>query len=94
MRDVDCKIDVFTVYFVRSGLVYFLPNTGAFRHAGQVVYLWSSRGGNTNLSSGISSPGSYLLDISYTNGVVKPSQGPYARSYGFPLRCLSTVLDI
>ncbi len=78
---------------MRSGIVYLI-GAGPFRHAGQVGYVRSSRGASSNLSSGTDGPGAYFLEISYTSNVVNPSQGPYHRLYGFPLRCLSTVLDM
>ena len=62
-----------------------LPGTdGAFRGAGNGGYGWSLR--MNKLAS------AYYLDF-YATGVY-PSHGPNNRWHGFPLRCLSTVLDM
>ena len=75
---------------VRSGLVYLI-SAGTFRAAGVGGYYWSSRAGANNIwdSAGL---GGYYLYFDATG--VNPSVGPDYHWYGFPLRCLSTVLDM
>ena len=77
--------------FVRSGHVYPGGTAGTFRLAGDVGYEWSSRASSTHWQGG-TYPCAYLLDFQVS--VVSPSQGPYERWHGIPLRCLSTVLDM
>ena len=75
---------------MRSGWVDLASTAGVLRAAGQGGYWWSSRGAdNVWGSAGL---GSYYLGFT-TNGV-SPSYGPTNRYIGFPLRCLSTVLDM
>jgi hypothetical protein len=77
-------------YFVRSGIIT-PPNTnGTLRYVGFGGWDWSSRGSSTR-DDGATFPGSYYF--SFSNSVV-PSRGPHDRWYGFPLRCLSTVLGM
>ncbi len=72
------------LYFVRSGYVY-LPNTaGTLRYAGINADYWSSRAEAATTA--------YYLSFNAT--AVGPSGGPHNRWHGFPLRCLSTVLDM
>ena len=77
---------------MRSGYVY-LPgvDSATFITAGVRDFYWSSRGSSTN-ASGAAIPSGYGLGFNAT-GVI-PSDGPHERWAGFPLRCLSTVLDI
>ncbi len=92
---IGCKllavIMLYAPYFVRSGLVYLLGVRGAtFRVAGNLGYDWSSRGSSV-VAGGAAVPGAYRLEF---NTAVLPSYGPDERWRAFPLRCLSTVLDI
>ena len=76
-------------YFVRSGNFNLANTAGVLRNAGQNGNWWSSRGAdNVWGSAGL---GGYNLEFN-ANGV-RPSNGPHNRYLGFPLRCLSTVLD-
>ena len=79
------------LYFVRSGHVN-LPGIsgGTFRNAGQWGFTWSSQASSTD-TAGNNTPSAYSL---YFITLVSPSGGPFTRHYGFPLRCLSTVLDM
>ncbi len=72
--------------FVRSGHISPADTVGTFRYAGVYGYEWSSR------TSPTSSTLAYWFEFSATES--RPSWGPYERYNGFPLRCLSTVLDI
>ena len=76
-------------YFVRSG--EFTLHNGKFWLAGQDGYWWSSRGSSAR-DGGDIIPSAYRLSFNITG--TYPSGGPRERHYGFPLRCLSTVLDI
>lgn len=80
---------VWTLVFVRSG--YFnLPTTaGTFRNAGIIGGWWALRGSSTH-ADGSMVPSAYHLHVNAKG--IYPSGGPYGRSVGFPLRCLSTVL--
>ncbi len=79
------------LYFVRSGYIY-LPNTaGTFKEAGQNGSWWSSRASSTRYD-GAQIPSAYFLSLD--NNLTNTSAGPYIRYNGFPLRCLSTVLDM
>ena len=69
--------------FVRSGDFYLANTSGIFRAAGQYGRYWSSR---TNIATT-----AYNLLFDTT---VYPSRGPSAYYHAFPLRCLSTVLDM
>ena len=71
-------------YFVRNGVFNITNSTGIFRSAGDGGQNWSSRSGTITTA--------YYLE--YWAFDVLPSNGPYDRWFGFPLRCLSTVLDI
>ena len=79
------------LYFVRSGHVNLTVSAGTFRYAGQWGYDWSSRGSSTRFD-GVATPSAYVFAFSGTG--VNPSHGPGDRFLGFPLRCLSTVLDM
>ena len=80
------------LYFVRSGYVLLPGVSGAtFRDAGVLGYGWSSRGSSTRYD-GVATPSAYYLLFNATG--VTPSHGPYERWLSFPLRCLSTVLDM
>ena len=80
------------LYFVRSGYV-FLPGVSGdtFRYAGIDGYDWSSRASSTRYD-GAAIPSAYSLD--FYASTAHPSNGPYERWHGFPLRCLSTVLGM
>ena len=54
-------------------------------------FWWSLRGTSMRYD-GITTPSAYGLYFNATG--VGSSGGPYNRYYGFPLRCLSTVLDM
>ena len=74
------------LYFVRSG--YISPSTG-FSHAGYGGDYRSSRA--ATYESNILATTIYFA---FNNINTITSNGPYGRFYGFPLRCLSTVLDM
>ena len=77
---------------MRSGGIRLIGVDGAtFWRAGWNGYDWSSRGSSTS-ASGNSVPSVYRLQLN--DDGVYPSNGPDHRWYAFPLRCLSTVLDI
>ena len=78
------------LYFVRSGSFYLANTAGVLRYAGQLGYWWSSRGADTVWGS--AGLGGYYLGFNAND--VNPSNGPNTRWPGFPLRCLSTVLDM
>ncbi len=59
-------------------------SAGTFRGAGHYANGWSSHSGNITSNA-------YYLEI-FT--AVEPSLGPNQRWFGFPLRCLSTVLGM
>ena len=69
-------------YFVRSG--YIIPTDGKSWNAGILGHWWTSRS-YSNITA------TYYLGF-YASDVY-PSNSSY-RYYGFPLRCLSTVLDM
>ena len=75
------------LYFVRGGDLG--PYDGKSWDAGRIGYGWSSRGSSTRYD-GVAIPSAYNLYFGATG--VSPSGGPNHRYYGFPLRCLSTVL--
>ena len=77
------------LYFVRSGYVYLPTTAGTFRDAGAYGIYWSSRGAAYTSST---SATAYYLQVEPS--AVVPSDGPTNRWVGFPLRCLSTVLDM
>ncbi len=60
-------------------------------YAGANGYWWPSRGTSTR-SDGTAAPSGYSLAFGASG--VNPSYGPSERWFGFPLRCLSTVLDM
>ncbi len=79
-------------FFVRSGYMNLPGVSGAtLRDAGSIGYWWSSRGSSTRFD-GVATPSAYVFAFSGTG--VNPSHGPGDRYHGFPLRCLSTVLDM
>ncbi len=61
------------------------------RNAAQNGYEWTSRGSGTRFD-GVLILSAYYPNLGSTG--INPSDGPYNRFYGFPLRCLSTVLDM
>ena len=67
-----------------------MNTTTNFRWSGQNGYNWSSRGSNKNAANEAILSGYYLA----FGIIVEPSRGPYERSVGYPLRCLSTVLGM
>ena len=79
------------LYFVRSGDVELPITTGTFRFAGVGGIYWSSRASSAG-ANGTTTPSAYNINFNATG--VYPSNGPYERWLGFPLRCLSTVLDM
>ena len=82
---------VLYLYFVRSGHVYPAITAGTFRGAGLTGHYWSSLASSTRYD-GSAIPSGYSLG--FDASTVYPSNGPYERYLGFPLRCLSTVLDM
>ena len=76
--------------FVRSGWVDLLnANNVTLRGNGGAGYNWSSRAAAYNSSTDANA---YYLAFRPTD--ISPSNGPYVRFHGNPLRCLSTVIDI
>ncbi len=72
--------------FVRSGGIYLTNSSGATAHAGRMANygsFWSSRG----------DAATHAYDLDFITTSVSPSAGSI-RWYGFPLRCLSTVLGM
>ncbi len=80
-----------SLYFVRSGYFHLTRSAGTLKYAGVYGYEWSSRGSST-AANGTATPSAYYFD--FHESVAYPSSGPNVRWYVFPLRCLSTVLDI
>ena len=74
---------VLILNFVRSGYFNLTVTTGTLRIASQNGYEWSSRPYSSITNT-------YFLR--FDAGIVNPSSYG-SRHYGFPLRCLSTVLD-
>ena len=74
-----------TKFFVRSGWIHLPSTAGTFSYAGAAGVWWSSY----TYSAATHAYDLYLQ----TTGVVNPSS-PSTRYTGFPLRCLSTVLDM
>ncbi len=77
--------------FVRSGWIDLAVSAGTFRYASVVGYDWSSRGSSIH-ADGAAIPSAYYLRFGPSD--VNPSGGPNVRWHAFPLRCLSTVLDM
>ncbi len=78
--------------FVRSGNVFLPGVSGAtFSLASVHGYNWSSRGSSVR-HDGVVIPSAYRLG--FNASTVRTSDGPYERWLGFPLRCLSTVLEM
>ena len=82
---------MFSAHFVRSGDVELPITTGTFRFAGAYGIYWSSRASSAS-ANGTTIPSAYYLD--FGPSAVGPSGGPNVRWHAFPLRCLSTVLDM
>ena len=76
---------------MRSGRVDPAVTAGTLRLAGQRGYWWSSRASSTRYD-GSAIPSAYYLV--FDPSAVYPSDGPSDRWYAFPLRRLSTVLDM
>ncbi len=76
---------------VRSGWIPLSVTAGTFRLAGSAGLWWSSLASSTR-ADGAAIPSAYYLGFNTTD--VSPSGGPDNRYTGFPLRCLSTVLDM
>ena len=77
---------------MRSGFVVLPGVSGTtFWYAGIYGYWWSSRASSTR-NDGAAIPSAYYL-VFYAS-TVYPSDGPYERYFGRPLRCLSTVLGM
>ena len=77
------------LYFVRSSDVELPITTGTFRFAGVGGIYWSSRA-----AADTSSTSATAYYLAFDESTVYPSSGPSTRWNGFPLRCLSTVLDM
>ncbi len=76
---------------MRSGHIALTHIDSTFRTVGLVGYAWSSYATSV-LANGTVVPSGYRL---YFHGTgVNPSGGPDHRAFGFPLRCLSTVLGM
>ena len=76
-------------FFVRSGYTNLSGIDGAtLRDFGYGGYYWSSK---AVIYTSAASATAYYLGFGIA---VNPSYGPSVRWYGFPLRCLSTVLDM
>ena len=75
---------------MRSGNISPTNSLGVFRFAGQSGQYWSLRASAAD-SDGNTYPSAYDLVFSVD---VYPSRGPHTQYLGFPLRCLSTVIDI
>ncbi len=72
---------------MRSGYINLIITAGTLRNVGQAGFWWSLRAGTYTSST---SATAYNLEF---GTVVNPSH-ENNRYYAFPLRCLSTVLDI
>ena len=77
--------------FVRSGRIALTVAADTFGYAGIGGYYWSSRSSDMRYD-GVAIPSGYNFRF-YTTGAGS-SGGPDPRSFGFPLRCLSTVLGM
>ncbi len=75
--------------FVHSGRINLTVSAGTLGYADQYGHWWPSRAAAYTSST---SATAYYLDFRDT--AVYPSNGPVNRWNGFPLRCLSTVLDM
>ena len=80
---VNYNIAAAPLYFVRSGYIELPSTAGTLRNAGLNADYWSSRG----------SAAANAYGLGFATAVY-PSNGPNNRWYGFPLRCLSTVLGM
>ena len=70
--------------FVRSGFIELPYASGTLRNPSLTGYGWSTRSDAATTA--------YVLGFSAE--VAHSSAGPTSRWVGFPLRCLSTVLDM
>ena len=69
------------LFFVRSGRAYL--SSGALKYLGNTFNYWSNTSSDASI---IANATSY-----YFNGAssgLNPSNGPYSRWYGLPVRCL------
>ncbi len=83
------SITHFDKIFVRSGYMHLPGNDGfTYRLAGLNADYWSSLASDY---TSVTSATAYRL-VFHTS--VERSYGPRSRWHGFPLRCLSTVLDM
>ncbi len=73
--------------FVRSGDIALTNTTGVLKNASISGYNWPSRA----VDYATSANAYYLV---FNASEVFSSGGPTDRYYAFPLRCLSTVLDM
>ena len=78
-------------FFVRSGYVYLPGTDDATYGAALYGYYWSSRGSDSRYDN-VATASAYALNFGVTG--VTASHGPTNRYSAFPLRCLSTVLDM
>ena len=78
-------------FSVRSGWIELSNLSGTYRGVGQSGNAWLSRALSTNTGS-TATPSAYYLAFDPKD--VYQSLGPHAYALGFPLRCLSTVLDM
>ena len=69
---------------MRSGRIYPIGVDGKTFGYTNEGFGWSSRTSTTN---------TLTYTVYLNEDIVRPSSGPYNRWHGFPLRCLSTVLD-
>ena len=69
------------LYFVRSGNVYV--DYGALRGYGESGWGWS----RSAVAYG-SATSAFAYQLYFNPSVVHPSNGPFYRYYGFPVRCL------
>ncbi len=76
---------------MRSGDIFLLNTAGTFRNPGQWGLGWSSRATSTN-TNGAVDPSAYYFY--FGSSIASPSEGPWQRWLGRPLRCLSTVLGM
>ena len=86
---VNYNIAAAPLYFVRSGRLNLTVSAGTLGNAGINGYEWSSRG-----AAYTSSTSAAAYSLAFNDSTVYPSGGPNNRWYGFPLRCLSTVLGM
>ena len=75
--------------FVRSGYFNLYITTGTFRESGSCSYQWSGRSGAL-----VSAAFYMLIEGSKNVWTSETYNGQNARWFGYPLRCLSIVIDI